>query len=123
MTGILKNGIAERVFVAVDVLGPVFAVLATIYPSFVEFSLDDEYAVLRDYQMVYLSGASRRVRSRMLLMTRYSSFGSLARMCATRLSPTLPFDLRSQKPRKIKMAIMAKVNVIVRYFDYLCKCT
>ena len=60
MTGILKNGIAERVFVAVDVLGPVFAVLATIYPAFVEFSLDDEYAVLRDYQMVYLSGASRR---------------------------------------------------------------
>ena len=91
MSGILEYGITESVFVAVVILSPKLAVLSSVYPAFVEFGLDDEYAVLGYYYM--------------------------------RCSPIRPFDLRSQKPRKMKMAIMTRVSIIVRYFDYLCKCT
>ena len=45
MSGILKNGIAESVFVAVVILSPKLAVLSSVYPAFVEFGLDDEYAI------------------------------------------------------------------------------
>ena len=98
MSGILEYGITESVFVAVDILSPKLAVLSSVYPAFVEFGLDDEYAILGYYYM-------------------------LPRIWATRCSPIRPFDLRSQKPRKMKMAIMTRVSIIVRYFDYLCKCT
>ena len=43
---------------SVDVLCPVFAVLAAVYPAFVEFGLDDEYAVFGYYYVVNLSGVA-----------------------------------------------------------------
>ena len=58
MSGILKNGIAESVFVAVDILSPKLAVLSSIYPAFVELCLDDEYAVYGYDNMVNLGGAA-----------------------------------------------------------------
>lgn len=51
-------GVAQGVFVSVDVLCPVFAVLASVYPAFVEFGLDDEYAVFGYDYMVNLGGAA-----------------------------------------------------------------
>lgn len=47
-------GVAEPVFVAVDVLCPVLAVLASVYPSLIEFGLDDEDAIDGYYDVVYL---------------------------------------------------------------------
>ena len=54
MSLILVDGVAELVFVAVDVLRPVFAVLASVYPSLIEFGLDDEDAIDGYYDVVYL---------------------------------------------------------------------
>ena len=58
MSGILEYGITEGVFVSVNVLCPVFAVFTSVYPAFVEFGLDDEYAILGYYYMVNLCGAA-----------------------------------------------------------------
>ena len=41
-----------------DVLCPIFAVFSSIYPPFVEFCFDDEYAVFGYYHMVNLRGAA-----------------------------------------------------------------
>ena len=54
MSQILVDGVAELVFVAVDVLCPVLAVLASVYPSLIEFGLDDEDAIDGYYDVVYL---------------------------------------------------------------------
>lgn len=54
MSLILVDGVTEPVFVAVDVLCPVFAVLASVNPSLIEFGLDDEDAIDGYYDMVYL---------------------------------------------------------------------
>lgn len=54
MSLVLMNRIAELVFVAVDVLCPVFVVLASVNPSLIEFGLDDEDSVDGYYDMVYL---------------------------------------------------------------------
>ena len=54
MSLILVDGVAEPVFVAVDVLCPVLAVLASVYPSLIEFGLDDEDAIDGYYDVVYL---------------------------------------------------------------------
>ena len=55
---VLMYGIAQGVFVSIDVLCPVFAIRSSVYPAFVEFGLDDEYAVLGYYYMVNLCGAA-----------------------------------------------------------------
>lgn len=54
MSLILVDGVTELVFVAVDVLCPVFAVLVSVNPSLIEFGLDDEDAIDGYYDMVYL---------------------------------------------------------------------
>lgn len=54
MSLILVDGVTESVFVAVDVLCPVFAVLASVNPSLIELGLDDEDAIDGYYDMVYL---------------------------------------------------------------------
>ena len=55
---VLLYGIAKGVFVSVNVLCPVFAVFASVYPAFVVFGLDDEYAVFGYDDMVNLGGAA-----------------------------------------------------------------
>ena len=55
---ILMYGVAQGVFVSVDVLCPVFAVLASVDPAFVEFGFDDEYAVFGYCYVVNLGGAA-----------------------------------------------------------------
>lgn len=54
MSLILVDGVTEPVFVAVDVLCPVFAVLASVNPALIEFGFDDEDTVDGYYDMVYL---------------------------------------------------------------------
>ena len=55
---VLMYGVAQGVFVSVDVLCPVFTVLTAVYQAFVEFGLDDEYAVFGYYYVVNLGGAA-----------------------------------------------------------------
>ena len=54
MSLVLMNRISELVFVAVDVLCPVFAVFASVNPTLIELGLDDEYSIDGYYDMVYL---------------------------------------------------------------------
>lgn len=54
MSLVLMNRIAELVFVAIDVLCPVFAVFASVNPTLIELGLDDEDTVDGYYDMVYL---------------------------------------------------------------------
>lgn len=56
---ILMDWVSQGVFVSVDVLCPVFAVLASIYPALVKFGLDDEYTVYGYDYMVNLRGTPR----------------------------------------------------------------
>lgn len=51
---VLMNRIAELVFVAVDVLCPVFAVFAAVNPALIELGLDDEDSIDGYNNMVYL---------------------------------------------------------------------
>ena len=57
MAGILQDRVVELVFVAVDVLCPVLGVLSAVNPAVVVFGLDDEDAIYRYDQMVYLGTA------------------------------------------------------------------
>lgn len=54
MSQILMNRITELVFVAVDVLCPVFAVFASVNPALIEFGLNYEDSIDGYYDMVYL---------------------------------------------------------------------
>lgn len=54
MSLVLMNRIAELVFVAVDVLCPVFAVFASVNPALIELGFDDEDSLDEYYDMVYL---------------------------------------------------------------------
>ena len=54
MALILMDGVSEPVFVSVDVLRPVFAVLASVNPALIEFGLDDEDAIDGNYNVVNL---------------------------------------------------------------------
>ena len=57
MALVLKDWVVDLVFVAVDVLCPVFGVLASIYPAFVVLGLYDEDAIYGYYQVIYLRAA------------------------------------------------------------------
>ena len=57
MAGILQDRIIESVFVAVDVLRPVFGVLTAVNPAVVVLGLDDEDAINRHDQVIYLRTA------------------------------------------------------------------
>ena len=51
---VLMDGVSEPIFVAVDVLRPVFAILASVNPALIEFGLDDKDAIDGNYNVVNL---------------------------------------------------------------------
>lgn len=57
VAGILQDRVVELIFVAVDVLRPVFGVLTAVNPAVVVLGLDDENAINRHDQVVYLRTA------------------------------------------------------------------
>ena len=57
VAGILQDRVVELVFVAVDVLRPVLGVLTAVNPAVVVLGLDDEDAIYRHDQVVYLGTA------------------------------------------------------------------
>ena len=60
MASVLQNGIVELVFVAVDVLRPVFGMLAAVNPTVVVLGLDDKDAVNGHHKVVNLGTTLRR---------------------------------------------------------------
>ena len=57
VAGILQDRVVELVFVTVDVLRPVLGVLTAVNPAVVVLGLDDEDAIYRHDQVVYLGTA------------------------------------------------------------------
>lgn len=58
MPFILPQWIPQFIFVAVDILGPILAVLPTIDPTPIVFGLNNEYPIDRNDHMIYLCTVS-----------------------------------------------------------------